>query len=392
MKNRFVLLKWPRLLSAPTKFFASQENLFRTRLWICIPLLAVMLGFAWSTPHAQAAEADTISVLVNGQQLSMEVPPIIENGRTLAPVRAIAESLGAAVFWDSVSRRVEITHYLDELVLVIDSDIAYVNGLAQKLDAPARIVDGRTLIPARFISESFHAEVDWLDTTRTVTIATYVDAEPFSAELAQLETAVLQELNQRRAQLARAPLQPVEELNRMARSHAAELARSGIFTHVSPRFGDTQARAAARGLPVYCEYLALGLPDAASLVDTLIRRELGALLLAEETCFWGLGLYKSGQAGNADIYAVAELIEGNGFVLGGRPRHPETPELSLSGYAQPFAPLTLYLLNSEGQYSSRFNYPLSVDGAGRFNISLSLPQAGRYAAVVGLDSVTVIYE
>jgi uncharacterized protein YkwD len=351
-----------------------------------------LLTIAFLLTVAQAVAAVPITVLVNGQALVLDVAPLIESGRTLLPVRAIAESLGASVSWDSAARRVEINRSEDTLSLLIDSKIAYVNSLPRQLDVPARIVSGRTLVPARFISESLHAEVKWVDSTRTVFITTYEDTAPSSAALAQLETALLQELNQRRANLGRAALTPVTELNQMARAHAAELALAGAFTHVSPRFGDTALRAAARGLPVHFEYLACGLPNTAAMADALLCGEYGARLLAEEAFFCGVGLYKTAAAGNADIYAVAELIEGNGFMQGVRPRRLEAAECTLSGYAVAGAPLTLYQLNEAGDYVSRFGYTFSVDGSSRFSLHLTLPQPGRYAAVVGQDSMILIYE
>ena len=357
---------------------------------LALIVLTVMLFSAFNA--AWAAAADPIIVLVNGRPLELDVAPLIEAGRTLVPVRAIAESLGAFVGWDDVARRVNMTLNNNELTLLIDNDIAYVNGLPRQLDAPARIVDGRTLVPARFISESFHAEVGWDDVTRTVIITTYEDAPSYSAALTQLEATVLQELNQRRAKLARAALNPVEELQQMARSHAAELALNNAITHISPRFGDTAARAAARGVTVHFEYLACGLPDAASIVDALLSGEHGARLLAEEALFLGLGLYKKAEAGNADIYVVVELTEGTGFFQGPRLRRLDTEDMTLEGYATPAAPLTLYLLNEDGDYISRFGYTLNVDGASRFSLRLNLPQPGHYAAVVGQDSVVVIYE
>jgi hypothetical protein len=364
-----------------------KNRLFST---LALILLAAMLLLAW--PTAPAVAADAITVTVNGQTLLLDVPPLIEAGRTLMPVRAIAESLGADVSWDELARRAEIALNEETVTLVIDSDIAYVRGLPKQLDVPARIVEGRTLVPARFLSESLHAEVGWDEVSRTVSIITYADADAYSPALAQLEAAVLQELNRRRAELARAPLTPLEELQRMARGHAAELAQTGVFSHVSPRFGDTAARAAARGLSVHYEYLSYGLPDAAAIAEALLRGEYGGRLLSAEARFCGLGLYKKGAAGNADIYAVAELTEGDGFLLGPRQRRPQTAECTLNGYAAAGAPLTLYLLSGENEYSSRHSYTLNVDGAGRFSLALSLPQPGRYAAVVGQDSVLLIYE
>ena len=363
----------------------------KNRKVLLLSLMLIISALLTFIPSARVKAATPIAVLVNGRPLVLDVAPLIEEGRTLVPVRAIAESLGASVGWDAQARRVEITLSEDTLVLIIDDTIAYVNGVPNQLDAPARIVEGRTLVPARFISESLHAEVGWDGASRTVSIITYVDVAPYSATLAQLEAAVLQELNLRRAKLSRAALIPVEELAQMARSHAAELAQTGSFTHVSPRFGDATARAVTRGLTVHFEYLALGLPDAAAITEALLRSEQGGRLLAEDAHFLGLGLYKRAEAGSADIYVVAELTEGTGFMRGSRQRRLDEPSFTLAGYALAGAPITIYQLNEQGEYLSRQSFTLNVDGAGRFSFQSSLPQQGRYAAVVGQDIVILIF-
>ena len=111
-----------------------------------------------------------IQVLLNGAPIAFDQPPVIENGRTLVPLRAIFEAMGADVEWDNATRTV--TAELDEvnISLTIDSNILYRNGEAITLDVPAKIVGGRTLVPVRAIAESFGAEVDWVQATRTVTV------------------------------------------------------------------------------------------------------------------------------------------------------------------------------------------------------------------------------
>lgn len=354
--------------------------------------IAVLLLLALCIAPPAAFADDAITVLVNGQPLYMDVPPVIEGGYTLVPVRVIAESLGAYVEWHPLERRVEIELDEHRLVLIIDNTIAYVDGVPKQLEAPARIVNGATMVPARFISESLRAEVNWYPDVRVVGIVTYENVAPYSAALAQMEDQVLQELNSRRAKLSRAPLLAVEELRQMARGHAAELAQNNAFSHSSARFGDTASRAAARGLKINFEYLAYGLPDAAAIVDGLVSGEQGGRLLAEDARFFGLGMYKGGQEGNADMMAVAELTEGDGFLLGPRQRRLNTPELTLSGYAASGAPLTVYQLDAQGDYLARQSYAVNVDGAGRFSFSVNLWQQGRFAAVIGSDSVILIYE
>ncbi|MCX7749909.1 MAG: copper amine oxidase N-terminal domain-containing protein [Clostridia bacterium] len=111
-----------------------------------------------------------ISVTANGSKLNFDVPPTILNGRTLVPLRVIFESLGASVIWDSATKTITAKKDGKEIKLKIDSKIAYVNGVEVQLDVPAMIVNGRTLVPARFISESLGAKVDWNDQRKTVLI------------------------------------------------------------------------------------------------------------------------------------------------------------------------------------------------------------------------------
>lgn len=119
-----------------------------------------------STPIA----GNQIQVLLDGQPLKFEQPPVIIEGRTLVPMRGIFEELGASVFWDETSR--EVTGALNGKIikLKIGSKTGYVNGVAVTLDVPAQIVNSRTLVPIRFVSESLGIGVSWSDANRTVTI------------------------------------------------------------------------------------------------------------------------------------------------------------------------------------------------------------------------------
>lgn len=131
--------------------------------------LAVILTMVFSFSTSVNAASDIV-VKVDGQALTLDVAPIIENGRTLVPIRFIAEALGAQVVWDPIYRSVYIDTVDNSVTLKIDSTDAKLNGEAKTLDVPARIVEGRTLIPLRFVSESLGAEVDWIDSSRTVTV------------------------------------------------------------------------------------------------------------------------------------------------------------------------------------------------------------------------------
>lgn len=107
---------------------------------------------------------------VFGEEDRNDVVPKIVNDRTMLPARFVAENLGAKVEWDEAARKVTITK--DEIVIeiTIDAEIALVNGEEVKLDSPAFIENSRTYTPIRFISETLGAKVFWNGETQKVTI------------------------------------------------------------------------------------------------------------------------------------------------------------------------------------------------------------------------------
>jgi len=113
-----------------------------------------------------------ISVLLDGSPLTFDVPPQTMDGRTLVPLRAIFEALGAEVNWNEATRTVTGTKGDTTVILTIGSTTATVNGRAVTIDVPGTVVNGRTLVPLRFVAESFGVEVNWDGSTRTVSINT----------------------------------------------------------------------------------------------------------------------------------------------------------------------------------------------------------------------------
>ena len=107
---------------------------------------------------------------VNGEAKTLDVAPVIENSRTLMPLRFIAEAMGATVEWDGATSTATLTEGETKVVITLGSTTAYVNGTAKTLDAPAESRNGRTLLPVRFIAESFGAEVAWDGATSTATL------------------------------------------------------------------------------------------------------------------------------------------------------------------------------------------------------------------------------
>ena len=111
-----------------------------------------------------------IIVTLNGVVIAFDQPPIIENGRTLVPLRAIFEAMGADVDWNQSTQTVTAVRGEVTVSLTIGSNVLIKNGTNITLDVPAKIVNGRTLVPVRAIAESFGASVNWNANTRTVII------------------------------------------------------------------------------------------------------------------------------------------------------------------------------------------------------------------------------
>lgn len=110
-------------------------------------------------------------VILDGQALSFDVPPVIENGTTLVPLRVIFEALGADVQWDEANQTVTAFKSGTEIRLVVGGQ-AYKNGNEVQLLVPAKIIEGRTMIPLRFVSEALNCWVNWDSKTQTITIKT----------------------------------------------------------------------------------------------------------------------------------------------------------------------------------------------------------------------------
>jgi hypothetical protein len=112
---------------------------------------------------------------VNGVAKTLDSPPVIKNGRTLVPIRAIIEALGGVVGWDGTARKATVTLGSATVELWIGKSAAKVNGVSTLID-PANakvvpeIINGRTMLPVRFVSENLGCSVLWADATKTITI------------------------------------------------------------------------------------------------------------------------------------------------------------------------------------------------------------------------------
>lgn len=128
---------------------------------------ASLVGAGWLTV-AQAA----IQINLNGQPISTSVAPITYNNRTLVPMRDIFEALGATLQWHPVTQNVTAQKDLTNITLQMGSSTAIINGRRVGLDQAPLIIAGRTMVPLRFVAEALNAKVDWNGAAQLVDITT----------------------------------------------------------------------------------------------------------------------------------------------------------------------------------------------------------------------------
>ena len=124
-----------------------------------------------SGEHTPKSSQDII-VMVNDKPIEFDVKPTIINDRTLVPLRAIFEALGAQVTWDGDTNTIYSSKGNSIIILQIDNKKAFVNSKEVTLDVAPQIIEDRTLVPTRFIAEALGADVQWDDSTSTVIIIT----------------------------------------------------------------------------------------------------------------------------------------------------------------------------------------------------------------------------
>lgn len=115
-------------------------------------------------------EIDNKDAYINDKKVALDVPAKLIGGRTMVPIRFISESFGCKVNWNAKEKLITIIRHDIQFQLWLGVNYAMVNGVKQPLDSPPVIVNGRTLVPLRFISEPFGAKVNWDAKTKKITV------------------------------------------------------------------------------------------------------------------------------------------------------------------------------------------------------------------------------
>jgi photosystem II stability/assembly factor-like uncharacterized protein len=134
-------------------------------------------------PASAMSKKTTVAVLrigistftVDGVKKALDSPPVIKNGRTLVPIRAIIEALGGTVGWDKTARKATVSLGETTISLWIGKNGATVNGKSTPIDSTnarvvPEIISDTTMLPLRFVTENLGATVSWEQGTQTITI------------------------------------------------------------------------------------------------------------------------------------------------------------------------------------------------------------------------------
>ena len=111
-----------------------------------------------------------ITVMLDGKILEFDTTPVIYKDRTLVPMRKIFEVLGAEVSWDDETRTAIATKDDITVKVPVNKNAIYINDKEIELDVAAKIVNSRTLVPARAVTEAFGCKVNWDGAEKTVII------------------------------------------------------------------------------------------------------------------------------------------------------------------------------------------------------------------------------
>ena len=168
-----VVFSWyNELLEFKTWGYSMKKKYKNLSKYIFISLLLTMMFIHYLIPEAYANTQ--LKLVVDGQEISADPEPFIKDGRTLVPIRVIAENLNAEVIWDNDNRIVHISKGDNEVLLRIDSNLVEYtneNGTNYSLiDVAPLIKEDRTFVPIRLVSNVLGAGIEWNNDERKVIV------------------------------------------------------------------------------------------------------------------------------------------------------------------------------------------------------------------------------
>lgn len=227
--------------------FKNKSN----RLTIALIIIIGVLIVGNITPSYGTSDDLNVNVLmtldsewamINSEPFKLEQAPIIIGGRTMVPLRFITEALGLEITWEAQTRSVLIEKDRNLIRLFIDSHKAEVGGKTIVVEVPPTILNGRTLVPVRFVSEVLGYTVGWESRTSEVTISgskSFIDVsvKPELGIEYEFALEVLRLVNVEREKSGIQALSMSNELLHVATVKSQDIVDHNYFSHTSPIFG-----------------------------------------------------------------------------------------------------------------------------------------------------------
>lgn len=138
---------------------------------LCSLLMSICIFVTVFNRPVMAIEKDPpISISVNAQYIMMDTKPVMMDDTVYVPLRFVVNALCANIQWDEETKIITIIDGETTILLTHDSNIVTVNGESHTLKIAPPVIDNRTLVPLRFITEHMSCQVDWNENTYTVEI------------------------------------------------------------------------------------------------------------------------------------------------------------------------------------------------------------------------------
>lgn len=130
---------------------------------------ALLWSYKEDTQLSPIAE-EGIRLMINMAPVRTDVAPYVKNGRTMVPLRVIAENLDTRVEWIASENRIDLVRNVDKVQLWIGKPEALMNNKSLPLDVAPEVIDDRTFVPLRFVAEALGAKVTWDGLTQTAKV------------------------------------------------------------------------------------------------------------------------------------------------------------------------------------------------------------------------------
>lgn len=159
--------------------------------------LAVVVAITMAMP---VFANESLKIVINDKEAQFEQAPVMVENRVFVPMRAIFENLGAAIYWEASTQTVFAVKSGTSINLKVGASNASINDQTVEMEQSARLIDGHTYVPLRFVSEALAAKVTWDGQTQTVLIETGEQASILSSssetDEADLQLATVQQVEQ----------------------------------------------------------------------------------------------------------------------------------------------------------------------------------------------------